>query len=184
MALAPSQWIALALIAFGLLYIIFVGEPRSGVQRHPFLPYLGWIIVAFVATVTLVVSVAGYTVSTFGPRILTVEQAASIKKGLAGSAGTVSVLNDMACSDCGPYGNQISRAIDSAPGWHSGVGSVLGHAAVTHGIGVRGDQPELSIVLSALWAAHLNAEEIPQRVSAFESHSPAVEIVISPKIPK
>lgn len=36
-----SSWqFSLGLIVAGLLYIIFVGEPKAGVQRHPSLPYL------------------------------------------------------------------------------------------------------------------------------------------------
>jgi hypothetical protein len=39
-AIISSWQFSLGLIVSGLLYLIFVGEPKAGVQRHPSLPYL------------------------------------------------------------------------------------------------------------------------------------------------
>jgi hypothetical protein len=41
-------WTGIILIAAGVLYVIFVGEPPAGVQRHHGWQYVGWAIVAFV----------------------------------------------------------------------------------------------------------------------------------------
>ena len=46
------------LLVFGLLWLLFVGEPIRGVQRHPWLQVAGWAI--FVFFVSTVVLVAGY----------------------------------------------------------------------------------------------------------------------------
>jgi hypothetical protein len=41
-------WTGIILIVIGVLYVIFIGEPPSGVQRHQAWPYVGWAIFAFV----------------------------------------------------------------------------------------------------------------------------------------
>jgi hypothetical protein len=41
-AVVSSIWTSVALIAGGIGYIVFVGEPKQGVQRHYLLPYVGW----------------------------------------------------------------------------------------------------------------------------------------------
>jgi hypothetical protein len=41
-------WTGIILIVSGVLYVVFVGEPTIGVQRHHWWPYVGWAIVAFV----------------------------------------------------------------------------------------------------------------------------------------
>jgi hypothetical protein len=54
-----SSWqFSLGLIVVGLLYLIFVGEPRAGVQRHPSLPYVAASI--FLICLTTMASVAVY----------------------------------------------------------------------------------------------------------------------------
>ena len=39
-----SPYSSLGLAAAGVLWMLFVGEPQKGVQRHHWLPYLGWAI--------------------------------------------------------------------------------------------------------------------------------------------
>lgn len=46
-----SGWFSLGLIVLGLLYVIFVGEPEAGVQRHRLWPYVGWSMVTLSAAV-------------------------------------------------------------------------------------------------------------------------------------
>jgi hypothetical protein len=41
-------WTGIIMIASGVLYVILVGEPTSGAQRHHWWPYVGWAIVAFI----------------------------------------------------------------------------------------------------------------------------------------
>jgi len=53
-----SSWeFALALIVIGLAYTIFVGEPKSGVVRHPSLPYL-----ALALLIVCIASIAGLSI--------------------------------------------------------------------------------------------------------------------------
>jgi hypothetical protein len=37
-----SPYFSLGLAGIGVLWLAFVGEPRRGIQRHPWLPYIGW----------------------------------------------------------------------------------------------------------------------------------------------
>jgi hypothetical protein len=46
------------LTVVGLTYLMFVGEPKRGVQRHPALPYIAWAIAAVCAAA--VVTTLGY----------------------------------------------------------------------------------------------------------------------------
>jgi hypothetical protein len=57
-SIVSAWWFGLALIALGLLYTIFVGEPRAGVQRHPALPYLAASV--FFVCLTLLAGLAIY----------------------------------------------------------------------------------------------------------------------------
>jgi len=55
-----SPFLSPTLIAIGLGYLALVGEPRRGVQRHPWWPYVGWIAFGFCATAIFVTTVVGY----------------------------------------------------------------------------------------------------------------------------
>jgi hypothetical protein len=45
-----SPWTGMAMIAAGLAYVVFVGEPEHGVQRHRWWPMVGWSVFALCAT--------------------------------------------------------------------------------------------------------------------------------------
>jgi hypothetical protein len=55
-----SPFFSPALIVTGLAYLALVGEPRRGIQRHPWWPYIGWIAFGLCATAIFVTSVVGY----------------------------------------------------------------------------------------------------------------------------
>lgn len=55
-----SPFFSPALIVVGLGYLALVGEPRKGVQRHPWWPYIGWIAFGLCATAIFVTTVVGY----------------------------------------------------------------------------------------------------------------------------
>jgi hypothetical protein len=55
-----SPYFSPALIAIGLGYLALVGEPKRGVQRHPWWPYIGWIAFVLCATAMFVTTVVGY----------------------------------------------------------------------------------------------------------------------------
>jgi hypothetical protein len=57
-AMIGSPYFSLGLAVAGVLWLIFVGEPRKGVQRHHWLPYLGWGL--FVVCLTAIVLTAGW----------------------------------------------------------------------------------------------------------------------------
>jgi hypothetical protein len=52
-------WTGILLIAAGVLYVVFVGEPPTGVQRHHGWLYVGWGIVAFVFAAMAVPAIYG-----------------------------------------------------------------------------------------------------------------------------
>ena len=54
-----SPWFSAALVIAGVGYLIFVGEPREGVQRHPWWPYVGWSVFAFCLTAIVLVPTVG-----------------------------------------------------------------------------------------------------------------------------
>jgi hypothetical protein len=45
-----SPYFSLGMAAIGVLWLAFAGEPRRGVQRHIWLPYLGWAIAGLLLT--------------------------------------------------------------------------------------------------------------------------------------
>jgi hypothetical protein len=55
-----SPFFSPALIATGLGYLALVGEPRRGVQRHPWWPYIGWIAFGICATGIFITTVVGF----------------------------------------------------------------------------------------------------------------------------
>lgn len=55
-AMIGSPYFGIGLVAAGISWLIFVGEPQRGVQRHNWLPYLGWSIVALCFTAIVVTS--------------------------------------------------------------------------------------------------------------------------------
>jgi len=155
-ASVPSQWVGLIMVAVGLLYVIFIGEPNKGVQRHPFWPYLAWSVVAICITCTVIVASIGYTISAVGPlpRRLTAAQIAEIKDAIRVPAGTnylIDVTTNMACSDCAVYASQLTMAIEAVQGWHVINAAVGGVKLTHHGIILRGaDSSEKSLILAAL----------------------------------
>lgn len=56
-----SPWFSVALVLGGAAYIVFIGEPQRGVQRHPWWPYIGWITFGLCLTTMIVFLVAGAT---------------------------------------------------------------------------------------------------------------------------
>jgi hypothetical protein len=55
-----SPFFSPTLIVIGLVYLGLVGEPRRGVQRHPWWPYVGWIAFGLCVTAIFVTGVVGY----------------------------------------------------------------------------------------------------------------------------
>lgn len=53
-----SPYFSVGLVAAGVAWLLFVGEPQKGVQRHAWLPYLGWGL--FAVCLTAVVVTAGW----------------------------------------------------------------------------------------------------------------------------
>jgi hypothetical protein len=57
-SLIESSIFSVVLVLAGLAYVIFVGEPEKGVQRHPWWPYIGWSVFGLCFTAMIVT--AGY----------------------------------------------------------------------------------------------------------------------------
>ena len=57
-AIVSSWQFSFALIVGGILYLVFVGEPEAGVQRHPALPYFAISVVAI--CLAAIVSIVAY----------------------------------------------------------------------------------------------------------------------------
>jgi hypothetical protein len=53
-----SPWASVALITVGIGYVVLIGEPQKGAQRHPWWPYVGWTV--FAATLVSMLGIAGY----------------------------------------------------------------------------------------------------------------------------
>jgi len=53
-------WTGIILIVSGVLYVVFVGEPSSGVQRHHWWPYVGWAIAGIVFASMAGAAIIGY----------------------------------------------------------------------------------------------------------------------------
>jgi hypothetical protein len=112
-------WTGIILIVFGVLYVVFVGEPPSGVQRHPWWPYVGWAIVAFVFVSMVGTAIYGAValrpvadlearLAKLEPRRLSVEQRRIITSTLVDSSerlGDISIelISVLTCGDCNQY---------------------------------------------------------------------------------
>jgi hypothetical protein len=54
-----TPFFGLALVLGGVAYTVFVGEPKKGVQGHPFWPYVGWAVFAVCLTAMILVPLYG-----------------------------------------------------------------------------------------------------------------------------
>lgn len=58
--LIQSYWFSFGLIAAGVAYLVFVGEPEKGVQRQPWWPIVGWISVSICISLVVAMTCYGY----------------------------------------------------------------------------------------------------------------------------
>lgn len=58
-AVVASPYFTPALFVGGLLWVLFVGEPAKGVQRHHWLRYVGWSIVSICLAAVIVTAASG-----------------------------------------------------------------------------------------------------------------------------
>jgi hypothetical protein len=58
-AAIASPYFSPGLALAGLAYLLFVGEPKKGVQRHPWWPYVGWSIVSICFAATALTAIIG-----------------------------------------------------------------------------------------------------------------------------
>jgi hypothetical protein len=54
-----SIWFSVGLVLVGIAYVVFVGEPEKGAQRHPWWPYVGWSVFAVCLTAIILVPTYG-----------------------------------------------------------------------------------------------------------------------------
>jgi hypothetical protein len=59
-AIVSSPYFGPALLAAGLAWILFVGEPAKGVQRHHWMRYVGWAVIAICVTAIIVTATYGW----------------------------------------------------------------------------------------------------------------------------
>jgi hypothetical protein len=71
-----SPWTSVGLVAVGVGYVVFVGEPEKGAQRHPWWPYAGWALLA--CSVLSLLIVAGWGAIEFYVR----EEVAKVQAGI------------------------------------------------------------------------------------------------------
>jgi|SRR5271165_6352371 len=74
-----SPLTSVGMIAIGISYVVFVGEPEKGVQRHVWWPYVGWAI--FAISLISMVGIVGYGALEFALRRAYDEGAAGIARG-------------------------------------------------------------------------------------------------------
>ena len=157
-----SSAVSIMLLVSGIAYLIFVGQPEKGVQRHPFWPYLTWSIFGLCFAATIVVASVGYTVATIGPRMLTKNLIEILKESLILPDGInykISIVADMSCSDCAAYRAQLASTIESVPGWHADHPGIIGPRFLSHGLALRALQsdPKARILINALRKAKASA---------------------------
>jgi hypothetical protein len=58
-AVIASPYFSPGLVLAGLAYLLLVGEPKKGVQRHPWWPYIGWSIVSLCFAATVITAIIG-----------------------------------------------------------------------------------------------------------------------------
>jgi hypothetical protein len=186
-SLITSPWAPPSIGFLGVLYLIFVGEPKEGKLRSRFWPYLAWMTIAVCATVVFIAFYTGYILENFGPRSLSDSERQAIKSALKLPEGInyfIGVEDDITCPDCGAFKSDIMDLISGIPGWHVTPGSVggpgfrsYGLALVLHGI-TEGDS-EVALVTKAFKAARIDLDIIhagPDPLSA-----PCV-LVVMPKV--
>jgi hypothetical protein len=105
-----------------ILWIIFVGEPRTPTVRSPILRVVGWSIVGLYVLAFVVTLTAGYVMATYGPRHLEPWQKQIFVEKLPLPADRMvkaSVAFEMGCSDCRRYAAEIFDAMKKAKGWEN-----------------------------------------------------------------
>ena len=58
--IVASAYFNFALLAFGFGWLVFVGQPEKGVQRHPSLTLIGWVVASAFLIAVLATSGYGY----------------------------------------------------------------------------------------------------------------------------
>lgn len=58
-AAIESPYFSPGLALAGLAYLLLVGEPKKGVQRHPWWPYVGWSVVSICFAATVITAIIG-----------------------------------------------------------------------------------------------------------------------------
>jgi hypothetical protein len=113
----------------GLLWLVFVGEPKQRTASQTVL-VIGWLAAAILVAAILIAIAFGYTASIYGPRVVLPKQQERFDTAAKLPPGTkivVEVSGDMGCPDCDEYANKISDLINSAPGWSMPIkGSIMG----------------------------------------------------------
>jgi hypothetical protein len=75
-----------ALGIVGVLYLLLVGQPRKGVQRHPLLPIIGWI--SFAVCCSAIIVTAGYGAVEIYIRTEIAKGISGIPRGTPGETNT------------------------------------------------------------------------------------------------
>ena len=66
-SIVASPYFSVGLLIIGLAYLVFVGEPKRGVQRHAWWPYVGWISIGVFGLVIFSAFEAGIITSALVP---------------------------------------------------------------------------------------------------------------------
>jgi hypothetical protein len=117
-----SPYVNRPMLCAAILWIIFVGEPRTPTVRSPILRVVGWSIVGLYVLAFVVTLTAGYVMATYGPRHLEPWQKQIFVEKLPLPADRMvkaSVAFEMGCSDCRRYAAEIFDAMKKAKGWEN-----------------------------------------------------------------
>lgn len=189
-AVIGSPFFGPALVLGGILWLIFVGEPKRGVLRAHWWSYVGWSLVVLLAAVVLITGTFGYAVSILGPRNINSEQIArfvSAARLPPGTTYTVAVEADITCPDCETYGDRLVEVIGRAQGWIAGSKGVIAGPSLRAPTGLAvlysgTVTPAIKHLCAAFNAAQIKYDLIVQRSAPFQP-APDVQLTVMPKVP-
>lgn len=187
-SMIASPYFSAALVIIGVLWLLFVGEPKVGVLRSYCWLYVGWSMVALLVIAVIISCTFGYAVSVLGPRQVTPDQKKrfiNASRLIAGGPYKIYIDINLTCPDCAVYAGRLEALVGGSPKWQVEPGGNVGgpNYFAPSGIAVLADSGASSAVkglTTALDAASIRYNVINQPIN-IPSASNAVHLVVMPK---
>lgn len=143
-AMIASPYFSLSLIVGGLLWLIFVDEPKTP-MRSSVVAIAGWVSVAVIMVAIIVATTYGYAISTLGPTSISDSQQKTFADAATrtGRPFVVMISSDMGCQNCEGVAQRLRDVIAGAPGWNASAnGFFMGlNFATSSGVGIMVGYP-------------------------------------------